>query len=314
VPGVAKGKADTIDVRVSSDVNQMTQDVIDGKLDFMTEDPTGDLLREVRDKYGDRFRLDANPPNTYYFFLNSTTPPFDKLEARQAVNYAIDSRALQRIMGGRLEPTCNFLPPAMAGYEETDPCPWGDPAGPGNVAKAKSLVQSAGLTGSKVTVWTDDKAPRPQVGDNLRDTLNAIGFDASVKVVNNEVYFETVGKASTKAQIGFTNWLQDFPHPYDFFGTQLAAASRDFGTNLGFVNDPQLDAKSESLRNSDPKAVASEWAALDRSVAGPEKAYVAVYGNEKASTFMSERMNFDECSGTPHLVYRNDWSQFCLKD
>ena len=34
----------------------MTQDVISGKLDFMTEDPTGDLLPQVRRKYKDRFR------------------------------------------------------------------------------------------------------------------------------------------------------------------------------------------------------------------------------------------------------------------
>ena len=80
----------------------------------MTEDPTGDLLPQVKAKYPDRFRMDPNPPNTYWFFLNETVPPFDKLEARQAVNYAIDSRALQRIFGGRLEPTCNFLPPGYA--------------------------------------------------------------------------------------------------------------------------------------------------------------------------------------------------------
>jgi hypothetical protein len=38
-----------------------------------------------------------------------------------------------------------------------------------------------------------------------------------------------------------------------------------------------------------------------------------VYGNEQATTFMSDRMDFKNCSGAPHLVWRNDWSLFCLK-
>jgi peptide/nickel transport system substrate-binding protein len=127
VPGVAKGSVDKIDAKVSSNVNQMAEDIINGKMDYMTEDPSGDLLPQIQAKYQNRFRLDPNPPNTYYFFMNVTTPPFDKLAVRQAVNYAIDSRALQRIFSGRLKPSCNFLPPAMVGYQEYKPCPWGDP-------------------------------------------------------------------------------------------------------------------------------------------------------------------------------------------
>ena len=73
--------ADTCFRIVSTNVNQMTEDVIDGKLDYMTEDPTGDLLPQVKAKYGDRFRLDASPPNTYFFFMNTSTAPFDKLQA-----------------------------------------------------------------------------------------------------------------------------------------------------------------------------------------------------------------------------------------
>jgi hypothetical protein len=37
-----------------------------------------------------------------------------------------------------------------------------------------------------------------------------------------------------------------------------------------------------------------------------------VYGNELATSFFSERMDFQNCSGV-HPVYKNDWSLFCLK-
>src|SRR5918998_1440299 len=54
IPGLAKGNIDTITV-VKGTVTKMTQDVIDNKLDYMTEDPTGGLLPEVKAKYANRF-------------------------------------------------------------------------------------------------------------------------------------------------------------------------------------------------------------------------------------------------------------------
>jgi peptide/nickel transport system substrate-binding protein len=313
IQGIAKGNIDTITV-VKETVTKMTQDVIDGKLDFMTEDPTGDLLPEVKTKYPNRFRMDPNPPNTYWFFMNETTKPFDKKEVRQAVNYAIDSRALQRIFGGRLEPSCNFLPPSYAriGYKKIDPCPYGDPAGPPNLAKARELVDKSGYKGMNVTVWGNTKDPRPAIVEYLRDTLNQIGFKAKSKVLEQQVYFGIIGTKKTGAQIGFTDWYQDFPHPADFFEPNLSAkALASTPTfNFQFKSNPKLDEALKKLGpEADPATVADQWAALDRTVV--EDANVAVYGNELTTSFFSDRMNFD-CSGV-HVVYKNDWSLFCLK-
>jgi peptide/nickel transport system substrate-binding protein len=313
IPGIAKGNIDKITV-VKETVPQMTQDVISGKLDFMTEDPTGDLLPQVRAKYKSRFRQDPNPPNVYWFFMNETTPPFDKAEARQAVNYAIDSRALQRVFGGRLQPTCNFLPPSYAGsgYQKIDPCPWGDPNGPPDLNKAKQLVQQSGTAGMEVTVWGNNKDPRPAIVDYYRDVLNQIGFKAKSKILDQQVYFATIGDKATKAQTGFTDWYQDFPHPNDFFEPNLsgAALASNPTFNFEFKAPPGLDATLAQLKPQDPTKVAADWAALDRNVI--EGAHMAVYGNELSTSFFSERMNFEKCSGV-HPVYKNDWALFCLK-
>ena len=152
---------------------------------------------------------------SYYFFLNHKMPPFDKKEAREAVNYALDSRALVRIFGGRLTPGCTFLPPDLVGYENFD-CKYGDPNGEPDIEKAKQLVKDSGYEGEKVTVWTNNKDPRPAIADYYRDVLNEIGFDADIKTLDQQVYFEQVGLERTKAQTGFTDWYQDYPHPGDF--------------------------------------------------------------------------------------------------
>jgi len=312
IPGIPKGNFDTITVNVSDSVTKMTQDVINGDADFMTEDPTGDQLPEVRSKYSDRYQEAPNPPNTYYFFMNHEIPPFDKKEAREAVNYALDSRALVRIFGGRLKPGCTFLPPDLVGYKDYD-CKYGDPNGPADIGKAKQLVKDSGYEGEKVTVWTNNKDPRPAIADYLRDVLNQIGFEADIKTLDQQVYFEQVGLARTKAQIGFTDWYQDYPHPGDFLDVLLSTQSlkTEVTNNQGRVSDPTLDKKLDELRPKAPEDTASEWGDLDEYAVN-DQAHVAPYGYEESSSFFSERMDAKNCSGI-HPVYKNDWLLFCTK-
>ena len=313
LPGIPKAKFNKITVNVSDSVTKMTQDVINGDADFMTEDPTGDQLPEVRAKYKDRYSEAPNPPNTYYFFLNHKIPPFDKKEAREAVNYALDSRALVRIFGGRLTPGCTFLPPDLVGYKNYD-CKYGDPNGPPDIAKAKQLVKESGYEGEKVTVWTNNKDPRPAIADYYRDVLNEIGFDADIKTLDQQVYFEQVGLERTKAQTGFTDWYQDYPHPGDFIDVLLSTDSlqTEVTNNQGFVSDPTLDKKLDELRPKTPEEGADEWGALDEYAVN-DQAHVAPYGYEESSSFFSERMDAQNCSGV-HPVYKNDWLLFCVKE
>ncbi len=314
IPTIAKGYVQQIDGMVSTNVNTMTENVINGTYDYMTEDPVGDLLPQVESQYKDRFLIGPGYPNTYYFFLNSTVPPFNKLAARQAVNYAIDPLALQRIFGGRLHPTCNLLPPGMVGYKPITPCPW-RPNGQPQLAKAQALVKSAGLSGSPVTVWTNSKDPRPAIGAYLASTLNQIGFKASIKTLNQTVYFSAIGDPKSKAQIGFDDWFQDFPHPGDFMGNLLttAAAKSIPSFNNGFISDPHIDSQVNSLDAQPAASVASGWAALDAYVNSPTHAYIAPYGNEEDTAFYSTRMNVAQCSGYPDLAHRVDWLLLCLK-
>jgi peptide/nickel transport system substrate-binding protein len=314
IPGIPKGNLDKITV-VKETAAKMTQDVIDGRLDFMAEDPAGDDLPRVKAKYADRFRMDPIPPNTYWFFMNQTTKPFDKLEVRRAVNYALDSRVLRRIFGGRLQPTCNFLPPAYAGtgYEKIDPCPYGDPNGPPDIAKARQLVRQSGYKGMTVTAWGNTRDPQPAIIRYYRDVLEQIGFKAKTRILDHRVYLGTIGLRKTKAQTGFMDWFQDFPHPADFFEPNLSKKALQSSPtfNFQFKSNPVVEAGLAKLTpEPDPAAVAAEWAKLDRAVI--EDATVAVYGNGLTTSFFSARMDTQNCSGV-HPVYKNDWSLFCLK-
>ena len=310
IPGIPKGNVDTITTRIVTSAERQTQDVISGELDFMQDPPPADLLPQVKAEYSDRYEEQV-AIDTYYFFMNSQLPPFDKKEVRQAVNFATDSQALSRLFGGRLAPGCNFLPPDMAGYEKIDPCPYGDPAEPADLERARQLITDAGVEGESVDVYTNNDENRPEIGQYLADMLNKIGLEANLKVLDAGVYFATIGNERTRPQIGFANWYQDFPHPANFLFLVDGDTNQPTNNqNLGRIDDPELNTLIDEVEAAPAEGATEQAAEADRRAV--EEAYVAPYGSETVSTFMSERMDFENCSMF-HPVFMNDYSSFCLK-
>ena len=310
IDGIPAAKLDRIKVDIIKNQQRQTQDIISNRLDYSLDPPPADQLRTVKQQYKDRYE-EYVTNSTYYFFLNEKVAPFNKKEARQAVNFAIDKRALARLFGGLFEPGCNFLPPGMQGYEKVDPCPFGDPNQAPQVDKARQLVQQAGLEGEKVSVYGNDEEPSKPVAEYLTDVLNSIGFEAETKIVEGSVYFQTIGNQKTKAQIGFANWFQDFPHPRNFMFLVDPASIQDTNNqNFGNVDDPRV---REILADANKKPIeesASQYAELDKYLI--EQAHVAPYGHRKLANFVSERVDFENCTVT-HPVMQLDFTQLCLK-
>lgn len=301
------GYVDRIEARiVRNQSNQATQ-VLQSKLDFLVDPPPADRLGEVRRKAADRFHPYVTA-STYYFFMNVQTPPFDKLEVRQAVNYAIDKKATARLFGGLAEPASTVLPPGMPGYRKFDLYPGPD------VEKAKQLIAEAGAEGAQVTVWTNPEDPARKLGEYYTDLLNSIGMKAKIKVVAAETYFQAIGNRSSAAQTGFTNWFQDYPHPGDFIDVLLNpkrvtdTANNNFSWN---EDDKELATKIADLnREPDLQAVKDRWSDLDREVM--EKAYWAPYAHRQLTTLVSDRLDLDNCPGE-HFIYGGDFGNLCLK-
>jgi hypothetical protein len=56
--------------------------------------------------------------------------------------------------------------------------------------------------------------------------------------------------------------------------------------------------------------VAGRWGELNEHLV--EEGWIVPFGHRKLATFVSERMDFDDCTRF-HPVYNNDYSSFCLK-
>ena len=304
------GKLNRIEVRINRNISAQVTQVAGNQADFMIDNPTAGRAGEVRRKYaGTRYR-EFPTTSTYYFFMNVSAPPFDKLAVRQAVNYALDFQALNRVQDGFLAPQHQILPKPIPGYEPSPDLYKGP-----DMARARQLIQQAGARGAKVTVWGNNEDPVPQTMAYYTDLLNKIGLDAKLKTIAPQSYFPTVGDPSVHAQTGFANWTADYPHPADFIDNLLNpnnvtaannqnlaqnTADKGFATRIDAVAAQQLTPRTER-----------EWAALDRYA--QQQAYWAVYGTRRQSTFFSTRMDFKNCKGDDWPLATHDWARFCLK-
>jgi peptide/nickel transport system substrate-binding protein len=303
---VADANVDKITVVQNKSNSAQVTGIEQNTIDFMTDPPDADRLAEVKSKFADRFRMEDSI-NTYYFWMNTQTAPFNDLRVRQAINYAVDPEALNRVFGGRMHPSQNILPPGMPGYEEIKLYPGPD------MAKAKALLAEANPADKNITVWTDDEPDRKRIGEYYHDLLTQLGFNATLKVIAGDVYFTTIGNQSTPdLDTGFGDWFQDFPHPDDFFRPLINGKSNlpTNSNNFSHVNIPELDAKMNQLLTQQlTDDVKKQYAALDKAYM--EQAVWAPYGNEEFTTFLSERMDFDK--SYHHLLFNQDYSSFAVK-
>ena len=303
---VADANVDKIVVTQNKSNTAQVTGVEQNTIDLMVDPPDSDRLAEVKAKFGDRFRFEESI-NTYYFWMNNERAPFNDIKVRQAINYAIDPEALNRVFGGRLHPTQQILPPGMPGYDEYKLYPGPD------MNKAKQLLAEANPADKDITVWTDDEPDRTRLGEYSHDLLTQLGFNATLKVIAGDVYWATIGNQSTPdIDTGFADWFQDFPHPDDFFRPLLNGASilPTNGNNYSRANQPELDKKmNELLTQQLSDDVAKQYAALDKSYM--EQAVWAPYGNEQYTTFVSDRVDFDQVYH--HVLFNHDYSSLKLK-
>jgi peptide/nickel transport system substrate-binding protein len=309
------GHVDKITAKIVKSAQRQAQDVISGELDYMQDPPPADIKPEVKAKYSDRYK-EITTASTYYMFMNNRVPPFDKKEVRDAVNIGLDKPALARLFAGEVAPGCSFLPPGQPGYDEAldvEDCPWGNPNDPPDIEKARQMIKDAGVAGAEVTVYGNNDDPTDKVTEAYADQLTKMGFKAKPKILDGGVYFQTIGSAKEAPQTGFANWFQDFPHPKNFFflvdGKSIQPTNNQ---NFGNVDDPEI-TKGIAELNQEPEMtdeVAAQWGELNKKLV--ERGWIVPYGHRKLATFLSERMDFDNCARF-HPVYFNDYSSFCLK-
>lgn len=231
--------------------------------------------------------------HTGYITLNVTTPPFDKLEVRKAVNMAINKERITQIINGRAIPATQPLPPSMPGYTEGYAGYAYDPEG------ARAMLAEAGLAdGFETELFVMNTDPNPRIAQAIQQDLAAIGIKASIQNLAQANVIEA-GGAGTAPMIwsGGMAWIADFPDPSNFYGPILGCGGAvEGGWNWSKFCDEALDAKAvEADSLSDPAKADDRlklWSDVYMGVM-EQAPWVPVF-NEERYTMKSERMGGED--------------------
>jgi peptide/nickel transport system substrate-binding protein len=311
IPGIPTGNPDKIVAIMTADLAQSAQYIQSGQYDYDENTLPTDRLKELQQKYPDQIKL-WRTPSTYYFFMNQRTPPFDNLKARQAVNYAINRQTLVNLRGGLGVPTWNFLPPTYPQFKKITPDPY-----PYNLSKAKQLVQQSGSAGDTIDVYgeSDDAISKAQT-EYLASQLDKIGWKTKLHELASANYFTIVANQATKAEIGWTDWFEDYPYPTDWFDVLQNGANihQIHNNNNSNVNFKDTNAEIDRLGHLPPSQAftaktTNDWAALDKKLM-VKYASEAPFLNSVITSFFSSKMD-PKCDIFTDLF--DDMAQMCQK-
>lgn len=212
-----------------------------GEVDGLT-DPRPDDAKALATMRGVRIYHEPSN-NVAYLALNLDRKPFDRLEVRRAVAYALDLGAIARSLYG---PTAvvagGFLPPGMLGD---------DPAlraYPHDVARAKALLAKAGFPHGFSTELYFGTAPRPylpepqRVAEAIAGQLRDAGITVTLEPFEWGVFLAKVRDG--EHPMCLVGWTGDNGDPDNFLYTLLDRDSAVKGSaqNYSFWRDPAFHA------------------------------------------------------------------------
>lgn len=151
--------------------------------------------------------IKANPEGAFFpdqFLINCSKPPFDKVEVRQALQWALNREAIVNLVWfGQAHASAEAVAPTNPWYSGVNLY-----EGAPDLDKARELLAKAGYeNGFQVNFAAQPQVPtQPQVGQLIQQQLKPLGIDVEVQSFESARWFEEL---ATKR--------------YDFTGTYWSA-------------------------------------------------------------------------------------------
>jgi peptide/nickel transport system substrate-binding protein len=230
------------------------------------------------------------------FYLNTHRPLFADVRMRQAVNYAIDRRALAQVGDAAPAPdipTDHYLPLGMPGYVQAHAYPLTP-----DLAKARALARSARKT---AVLYTCDLPVCTKQAEIVKTDLAAIGLQVDVQAFPLATMFAREGRPGEQFDLGYVGWAPDYPDPAAMLDSLL---EEGFAPNF---DDPAYQRRlTQAAQLSGPERYLT-YGRLDLDMAS-KGAPLAVYGNSVIPDFFSARIGCQT-----HGVYGIDLAALCIR-
>jgi ABC-type transport system substrate-binding protein len=198
---------DRFTVDIGADPATVFNQVLSGEMDYALGPPQylAPLVRDVARRYGvNKSQFFVVPhPGVRSFMLNTSRPLFkENVKLRQAINFAIDRRALTRELGPYAGSVSDqFMPPNMPGYRDARIYPLDGP----DLRKARALASGRKRSGRAVLYTLSFPADRAQA-QILRRDLAKIGIALEIKEFPLQLLFEKLSRPDEPFDIGRVSW------------------------------------------------------------------------------------------------------------
>jgi peptide/nickel transport system substrate-binding protein len=285
--------ADEIDFITQPDPEAAVSMVERGDADYIrltvADRPSDATLDRIRSQLTAQLRFAPDAPGSVT--LNTSIAPFNSLEARQAINMAIDRQHMVDLRGGSSAAaiSCQYLPSGWPAHQPY--CPYTTHPDPGgrwqapDLDAARALVARSGTLGAKVVVgptldiFADER-------EYVATVLAELGYDVTTDTDTSGEHVSSVHEAG-QVQVSVWEWFKATLTPAD----QLApfTCERSAGT-FSYYCDPAFDAlvaEAANLQATDVAAANEKWAQADRMLV--DAAPWAPVFNE-GSDFISSRV------------------------
>ena len=241
----------------------------DADVVYYTQPPPA-MVDELETTYTARRHV-LSTTHQFYYFLNTRVPPFDKVDVRRAVAFALDREHAAKGLDHRSVVSCQMLTSSLPGHVPS--CPYTrDPSTEGawdapDLAKAQALVERSGTAGDPVTIATSGS--ERQWVEALAETLRDLGYEVKIRVVPGDPYsgyYTEISDPKSRVQAGPIGWAPDIPTANGVFEPLVSCG--------GFANpahfcDRDLDSlieRAKRVQGRDPAAANELWAEVDRRV------------------------------------------------
>jgi ABC-type transport system substrate-binding protein len=214
------------------------------------------------------------------FILNTHRPLFSNTRMRQAVNYAIDRRALAQLGNQALplpeHPTDHYLPPGMPGYQDVPVYPLSP-----DLTRARRLAQGNGRT---AVLYTCDLTTCEQQAQIVKTDLAAIGLQVQVKTFPGDKLFARMANPGEPYDLAYPlGWLPNYLDP----AAMLTELTEDNSLAPTFDDPAYRQRLAAAAQLSGPQRYLT-FGQLDLDLARNSAPLIA-FGNLASGDFFSPR-------------------------
>jgi peptide/nickel transport system substrate-binding protein len=285
---------DQIDIREGFDPKVASRRILAGERMV-----SGDFLIPpdlIKRHHGDA-RLASTPSGgVAYVALNTTLPPFDRLNVRRAVAAVLDRTAMRAVFGGQSMGAIatHFIPPGTPGFEEAAGAA-GPPLGfnqrpQGELSLARRYLREAGYkhgrypSGRPVLMVASNDPIDERIAEIVQQQLQLLGIKTRLRLVSTEMLGRFCGGVPTEAAVcPSAGLLKDFNDPQTLLDAPFNGDTITTGAgnlNISQFNDPRINAKIYGATQlTDPRERRMAWAEIDRMVTAAVPAVPWLWSN-----------------------------------